>query len=125
MYGSDATLRDMVRSDPITSPAKNARLSGPRDILGKYKVTLGWIMWQVAQEQLSPQEAAWAMCPDVNPMSSGFIKLAGHTELVLRNWLGFFRECGPDTQTQEGFEREIKKIWGKREDRPCHLRPKK
>ncbi len=126
MYGSDTALRDMVRSDPATfPPAKTARIPSPREVLGIKKVTLKWLVWWVARGQIEPQEAAWALCPKVEPVTSGFIKLIGHTELVLRRWVGFYQECGYDKGQEDAVKKEVMKIWGLKEDRPCHLRPRR
>jgi len=121
MYGNMHPVKD--RPTPI--PAKNALTMRPREILGKCKVTLGWLIWQVAREEVTPQEAAWAMCPDVEVMSSGFVKLMGHTELVFRNWLSFYRESGGDQHQERMVREEVMKIWGLKRDRACHLLPKK
>ncbi len=125
MYGSDATLRDMVRSDPINIPAKTAPITRPRDILGRCKVTLNWLVWQVAREEVDPRDAAWSMCPPVDVLSSGWLKLIGHTELVFRNWLNFYRECGWDEPQSEMVKHEIRKIWNLKGDTPCHLPQKR
>lgn len=126
MYGSDVSLREMVRSDPASFPAKNARRLSPRMILDRgTKVTLGWLMHQVAREEVDPHDAAWALCPPVEPMTSGFVKLIGHTELVFRNWVTFFRENGPDMEEEIRVKQNILKIWGRKEDTPCRLLPKK
>lgn len=125
MYGN-ATLRQIATTDgPSPTTAITAPIRRPRDILGKRRVTLGWLIWQVAREEITPSEAAWALCPNVEPMSSGFIKLLGHTELTFRSWLGFYQECGADKGQECAVKKEIMRIWGLKESDPCHLLPRK
>ncbi len=125
MYGSDTTLREMIRTDPSSFPAKIAHIRRPRDILGTKRVTLGWLIWQVAREEVQPEEASWFMCPNVDPLSSGFIKLMAVTTLVLKRWVSFYQECGYDAGEEAKVKKELMKIWGLREDATCHLLPRK
>lgn len=125
MYGSNATLKEMARSDPSTFPSKIAQISRPRGILRLKRVTLTWLTWQVAREEITPEEASWVMCPNVDPLHSGYVKLMAVTTLVFKRWVGFYQECGYDAGQDYAIKKELIKIWGLKEDVKCHLLPKK
>lgn len=129
LYADTATLKEMalaraaVRTPQTTPPATTARIPPLKQVMERKKVTIKWILWQVAQEQLHPRAAAWAMCPDVNPLHSGYVKMIGHAVFILERWRAFFQECGWDDGEEAVVKQELLKLWGLKEDRPCHLRP--
>jgi hypothetical protein len=98
----------------------------PREVLERSRVTIKWLLWQVCQEEIAPDEAAWSMCPDVDPLSAGWLKLIGHAALVFTNWRSFFRENGFDEKQRDIAQEDLMKIWNIKKDSPiCRLRQRK
>jgi hypothetical protein len=96
----------------------------PRQILAKTTVSLRWLLFQVRQGEINPDDAAWSLCPDVDPITAGFIKLVGHTKLVFQNWLNYTAENGYDQIKETIAHDEICAIWNleRRGTSVCHLK---
>ncbi len=57
---------------------------------------------------------------EVEVMHSGWVKLIGHTRLAFTNWRNYYREFGGDSVLEARCKKYILRIWGKKEDMPCH-----